>query len=72
MHDEQDRWRVEQDRADRQVIEQAAAQLRTGAIQAGYAGLEHKHLRQAAGHPAGRWPAMTAARCQVCAAAGSR
>jgi len=41
---EQDRQRVEQDRADRQVIEQAAEQLRTGAIQAAYGGLEHKHF----------------------------
>jgi hypothetical protein len=44
VHDEQDRRRVEQDRADRQLIEQAAATLRTGAIRAGYAGMEHKHL----------------------------
>jgi hypothetical protein len=41
---EQDRRRLEQDRADRQVIEQAAAQLRHGAIVAGYAGLPDKHL----------------------------
>ncbi len=47
MH-EQERRRVEQDRADRQVIEQAAAQLRHGAILAGYAGMEHKHLATAA------------------------
>jgi hypothetical protein len=40
---ERDRRRVEQDRADRQVIEQAAAQLRHGAIVAGYAGLPGKH-----------------------------
>ena len=44
MHDERDRSQVEQDRADRQVIEQAAAQLRQGAIRAGYAGMEHKHF----------------------------
>ena len=44
MHDERDRRQVKQDRADRQVIEQAAAQLRTTAIRDGYAGMEHKHL----------------------------
>lgn len=44
MNDERDRRRVEQDRADRQVIEQAAAELRSGAIRAGYAGVEHKHV----------------------------
>ena len=44
MHDEQERPRVEIDRADRQVIERAAAQLRHGAIVAGYAGLPDKHL----------------------------
>jgi hypothetical protein len=44
VHDERDRRRVAQDRADRQLIEQAAAQLRRGAILAGYAGMEHKHL----------------------------
>ena len=44
VHDERDRRRVEQNRADRQVIEQAAAQLRLGAIWAGYAGMEQKHL----------------------------
>ena len=42
--DERDRRQVEPDRADRQVIEQAAAQLRLGAIVAGYAGMEHKHV----------------------------
>ena len=36
--------RIEQDRADRRVIEQAAAELRSGAIRAGYAGEEHKHV----------------------------
>jgi hypothetical protein len=44
VHDERARHQVEQDRADRQVIEQAAAQLRHGAIRAGYAGLEHKEF----------------------------
>jgi hypothetical protein len=44
VHDERDRRQVEQDRADRRVIEQAAAQLRHGAIVAGYAGMEHKHV----------------------------
>ena len=44
MPDEHDRSRIEVDRADRQVIEQAAAQLRQGAIRAGYAGLPGKHL----------------------------
>jgi len=44
VNDERDRRRVEQDRADRQVIEQAAAELRSGAIRAGYAGVEHKHV----------------------------
>jgi hypothetical protein len=41
---EQDRRRIEVDRADRQAIEQAAAELRHGAILAGYAGVEHKHV----------------------------
>jgi hypothetical protein len=36
--------RIEQDRADRQLIEQAAARLRTDAIRAGYAGLPRKDL----------------------------
>jgi hypothetical protein len=44
VNDERDRRRVEQDRADRQVIEQAAARLRQGAIRAVYAGMEHKHV----------------------------
>ena len=44
MPDEHDRSKIEADRADRQVIEQAAAQLRTDAIRAGYAGLERKKL----------------------------
>jgi hypothetical protein len=44
MPDEQDRRQIGVDRADRQVIEQAAAQLRHGAIVAGYAGLPDKHL----------------------------
>jgi hypothetical protein len=36
--------RIEQDRADRAVIEQAAARLRSDAIRAGYAGLPRKDL----------------------------
>ena len=44
MPDEHDRSRIEVDRADRALIQQAAAQLRHGAIRAGYAGMEHKHL----------------------------
>jgi hypothetical protein len=43
MPDEQARRRIEADRADRQVIGQAAAQLRH-AIVAGYAGLPGKHF----------------------------
>ena len=39
MPDEHDRSGIDVDRADRRVIEQAAAQLRQGAIRAGYAGL---------------------------------
>lgn len=31
-------------RADRDVIERAAARLRSDAIRSGYAGLEHKHV----------------------------
>jgi hypothetical protein len=44
MPSEQDRQQIEVDRADRQVIEQAAAQLRHGAIVAGYAGLPRREL----------------------------
>ena len=44
MPDEHDRSRIEVDRADRTLIQQAAAQLRHDAIRAGYAGMEHKHL----------------------------
>jgi hypothetical protein len=44
MPDEHERSRIEVDGADRALIEQAAAQLRHGAIRAGYAGMEHKHL----------------------------
>jgi hypothetical protein len=44
LPDEYDRRQIDVDRADRAVIEQAAAQLRQGAILAGYAGLEHKEL----------------------------
>ena len=43
MPDQHDRARIDVDRADRQVIEQAAAQLRHGAIRAGYAGMEGQH-----------------------------
>jgi len=38
------RRRYEQFRADRGVVEQAAAQLRHRAIMAGYGGLEHKDV----------------------------
>jgi hypothetical protein len=44
MPEQYDRSQIEVDRADRRVIQQAAAQLRHGAIMAGYAGLPHKHL----------------------------
>ena len=44
MPDEHDRSRIEVDRADRALIEQAAAQLRQGAIRAGYAGLQGQHF----------------------------
>jgi hypothetical protein len=44
MPDQHDRSRSDVDRADRQVIQQAATRLRQSAIRAGYAGLEHKHL----------------------------
>jgi hypothetical protein len=40
---EQARW-IEQARADRQLIERAAARLRADAIRAGYAGLPRKDL----------------------------
>ena len=40
MHDKQNRRQVEQDRADRQVIERAAAHLRRQAILAAHASLE--------------------------------
>jgi hypothetical protein len=43
MKGQHDRSGIDVDRADRQVIEQAAAQLRHGAILAGYAGLPDKH-----------------------------
>jgi hypothetical protein len=39
MPDEHDRSRIDVDRADRALIEQAAAPLRQGAIRAGYAGI---------------------------------
>jgi hypothetical protein len=44
MPDQYDRRQIEVDRADRRLIEQAAARLRHTAITAAYAGLEHKHL----------------------------
>ena len=44
MPDEHDHSRITADRADRALIEQAAAQLRHQAILAAYAGLEHKEL----------------------------
>ena len=44
MPDQHDRSRIEVDRADRALIEQAAAQLREGAIRAGYAGLPGQHF----------------------------
>jgi hypothetical protein len=44
MPDEYDRSQIEVDRADRALIEQAAAQLRHGAIRAGYAGLPGQHF----------------------------
>lgn len=44
MSDQHDRSRIEVDRADRQVIQEAAARLRQSAIRDGYAGMEHKHL----------------------------
>jgi hypothetical protein len=39
MPGQHDRSRIDVDRADRQVIQQAAARLRRSAIQGGYAGL---------------------------------
>ena len=44
MLDEHDRSGIDVDRADRQLIEQAAATLRTGAIRSGYAGLPGQHF----------------------------
>jgi|tagenome__1003787_1003787.scaffolds.fasta_scaffold19732982_1 hypothetical protein len=44
MPDQHDRTQIEVDRADRRLIEQAAAHLRSGAIRAGYAGLQGKHV----------------------------
>jgi hypothetical protein len=44
MPEQYDRTQIEVDRADRRLIEQAAAQLRSGAIRAGYTGMEHKHI----------------------------
>ena len=38
------RRRYEQLKADRTIVEQAAAHLRRQAILAGYAGVEHKHV----------------------------
>ena len=44
MPDEHDRSGIDVARADRQVIQQAAAELRQGAIRAGYAGLPGQHF----------------------------
>jgi hypothetical protein len=44
MPDQHERSRIEVDRTDRALIEQAAAQLRRGAIRAGYAGMDGKHV----------------------------
>jgi hypothetical protein len=44
MADEQEQRRIEVDRADRALIEQAAARLRQDAILAAYAGMERKEL----------------------------
>ena len=44
MLDEHDRSGIDVDRADRALIEQAAAQLRQGAIRAGYAGIPGQHV----------------------------
>ena len=44
MPDEHDCSGIEADRADRALIQRAAARLRHGAIRAGYAGVEHKHV----------------------------
>ena len=44
MSDEHDRSRYTVDRADRALIKQAAAQLRQGAIRAGYAGIQGQHF----------------------------
>jgi hypothetical protein len=44
MPDQRDRGRIDVDRADRALIQQAAAQLRQGAIRAAYAGMPGKHV----------------------------
>jgi hypothetical protein len=44
VHDEDGRSGIDVDRSDRQVIEQVAAQLRQGAIRAGYTGLPGQHV----------------------------
>ena len=44
MQGQHDRSGIEADRADRALIQRAAAQLRHGAIRAGYAGLPGKHF----------------------------
>jgi hypothetical protein len=44
MPGQHDRTQIDVDRADRRLIEQAAAQLRHSAIRAGYAGMERKHV----------------------------
>jgi hypothetical protein len=44
MSDEHDHSGIDVDRADRQVIEQAAARLRQGEIKADYAGIPGRHF----------------------------
>ena len=44
MPDEQERHRIEVDRADRQVIEQGRGPAAARAIRAGYAGMHGKHF----------------------------
>jgi len=44
MPDEHERSRIEVDRAYRQVIQRAAAQLRRGAIRVGFTGLPGQHF----------------------------
>ena len=73
MPDERERSGIEVDRADRQLIEQTAAQLHQGAVRTAYAGMEHKHLAFALAlvldRPA---PARSAARGLCAGGAGAR